>query len=359
MALGYGGLLVYYVYHWRRLGEITLPFGSATGLPSVSVILAARNESAHMADCLKSLTQQDYQGDWQVIVIDDHSTDTTPDIARSFDFDRLTLLESGDWSGKKQALTAGVREASGDYLLFTDADVVVSSSWISTMVAGVQGGVLATGPVTYLAESGAFSNFQALDLFGLMVISGAGWNSGLHHLGNGANLIMTKDVFQEIDGYAGNEQLASGDDLFAIQQVHNKYPEHTTYIKNHDAIVNTYSEKTLGGFISQRLRWASKNRALPEQSIQYVWGFVWIVNLVIIAAAIWALYTREWTGMLPLVMKYLAEYLLLLTGSRFAHQRGPLRWYPVAFLINLLYVPFIGAMALVASSYQWKGRRVS
>src|SRR5882724_5095334 len=91
--------------------------------PAVSVIVPARNEEACLGACLKSLAAQSGIG-FEVIVVDDASTDRTREIARSFPAARV--IEAGplprDWTGKNNAMAAGARVARGAWLLFTDAD---------------------------------------------------------------------------------------------------------------------------------------------------------------------------------------------------------------------------------------------
>jgi len=93
--------------------------------PLVSVIVPARNEEASLADCLQSLVSQTGVL-FEIIVVDDHSTDRTREIASSFP--GVQVIEAGPlpagWTGKNNAVTAGAQAARGAWLLFTDADTV-------------------------------------------------------------------------------------------------------------------------------------------------------------------------------------------------------------------------------------------
>jgi glycosyltransferase involved in cell wall biosynthesis len=101
------------------------------GRPTVSVIVPARNEEASLGACLQSLVvQRGVQSGVaeEIIVVDDHSTDRTREIALSFPGDQVRVIEAGPvpagWTGKNNAVTAGSKAARGEWLLFTDADTV-------------------------------------------------------------------------------------------------------------------------------------------------------------------------------------------------------------------------------------------
>jgi glycosyltransferase involved in cell wall biosynthesis len=112
------------------------------GRPTVSVIVPARNEEACLGTCLQSLVVQNdvAQNDiaksdaprhiiaFEIIVVDDQSTDRTREIALSFPRAQVRVIEAGPlpagWTGKNNAVTAGSRAARGEWLLFTDADTI-------------------------------------------------------------------------------------------------------------------------------------------------------------------------------------------------------------------------------------------
>jgi hypothetical protein len=93
--------------------------------PEISIIIPARNEEASLGPCLESLVSQ--QGvEFEIIVVDDHSSDRTREIANSFA--GVRVLDAGPlprgWTGKNNAVATGARDASGEWFLFTDADTV-------------------------------------------------------------------------------------------------------------------------------------------------------------------------------------------------------------------------------------------
>jgi glycosyltransferase involved in cell wall biosynthesis len=102
--------------------EFPIPKGA---IPDVSIIVPARNEEANIAGCLKSLTFQTGVA-FEIIVVDDGSTDRTREIARSFAGVHVISPEAAPqgWTGKNNAVVAGASQARADWLLFTDADTV-------------------------------------------------------------------------------------------------------------------------------------------------------------------------------------------------------------------------------------------
>jgi len=110
-----------------------------TAPPQGSIIVPARNEEASLADCLQSLVAQTGVA-FEVIVVDDHSTDRTRAIAESFP--GVRVLEAGPlpqgWTGKNNAVTTGARHARGQWLLFTDADTVHLSGSLAAALKEAQ-----------------------------------------------------------------------------------------------------------------------------------------------------------------------------------------------------------------------------
>src|SRR5712671_7022765 len=104
--------------------------------PEVSIIVPARNEEVCLGDCLRSLIAQTGVG-FEIIVVDDGSTDRTRAIAESVRGVRIISpgpLPNG-WTGKNNAVVAGAKEARGEWLLFTDADTVHLPGSLSRAVA--------------------------------------------------------------------------------------------------------------------------------------------------------------------------------------------------------------------------------
>ncbi len=107
-------------------------------LPFVSILVPARNEEENISECIYSLLKQDYP-DFEIIVINDRSTDRTLEILKNFPGqDKIKIINiselPGGWTGKTHALHEGSKIAKGEWLLFTDADTIHNSSSLRSSI---------------------------------------------------------------------------------------------------------------------------------------------------------------------------------------------------------------------------------
>ncbi|HQG47240.1 MAG TPA: glycosyltransferase, partial [bacterium] len=137
--------LLFILQGFRRLK----PPSASMGRPFISVLIAARNEAAHITPLLEALDRQDYPRDrHEILIIDDDSSDTTVKEIdrwqRAHPGSPLRLIHSQGRdqviSPKKHALAQGIAAARGEILLFTDADCLPLSTWISALQGRDPGG---------------------------------------------------------------------------------------------------------------------------------------------------------------------------------------------------------------------------
>ena len=119
--------------------------------------------------------------------------------------------------------------------------------------------VMISSPVTYFEETSLFERMQTLEFYSLIGTGAAFIGNKRASTCNGANLAYRKDVFYEVGGFKGIDDLASGDDELLLQKVAERYPGEIGFLKLYDAVVFTHAKHTLQSFIQQRRRWASKS----------------------------------------------------------------------------------------------------
>lgn len=209
---------------WRQLSLVTTrPVVEVW--PPVSVVVCARNEAANLQKKLDTLLQQDYPN-WELLVVDDASTDDTPNILARYQhqYPRLQVLRLTQKTqhGKKGALTAGIQAAQYDRLLLTDADCAPASPyWMRWMVGRAEETsatvVLGTGP--YTAQGTALSRWVQFETAYVAVqyLTFAVW--GQPYMGVGRNLSYTKTAFEAAGGLSTHADVASGDDDLLVNAI--------------------------------------------------------------------------------------------------------------------------------------------
>lgn len=364
----YTVLIDYYRRAWKAIPAYS-PAPRSSFTTKISVLVPARNEEDNIAACVESLARQLYPKDlYEVIVIDDHSTDRTweilqdlyyPDLAKTC----LRLSEEGVIKAhKKFAIETGIRCATGDLIVTTDADCLFDPEWLSTLAAFYEetGAKFIAAPVRIGGERDSFlSIFQTLDFLTLQGITGAAVYRRFHSMCNGANLAYEKKAFYEVEGFRGIDAIPSGDDMLLMHKIYLKYPERVFFLKSPRAIVTTGPETSWRGFINQRVRWASKADRYDDRRIFWVLLLVYILNLLFIgllAAAFWNS-RYGWILLIGLLLKTLVEYPFVRTVSAFFGQQRLMVWFPAMQPFHILYTVVIGWLGKFGS-YRWKDRKI-
>lgn len=372
LALGYTTLLIAYRQGWRAIAPSSIPIVFVPSL-RITVLIPARNEAARIAECLQAILKNHYPIHLlNIIVLDDFSTDDTLKTVAGLqtDYPLISAIKLADYlpaeacetANKKAAIALGVAHASGEIIACTDADCFVSKDWLTHISAAFEDKKvqMVCGPVQFHRETTILQRFQSLDFMGLMGITGAGLYFGWHIMANGANLAYRKSAFEAVHGYVGNESVASGDDLFLAQKVSKKWPKSILFLKNKAASVYTEAMPNPAAFWQQRLRWGTKNAALPDWplrlSLLWVFLFCW---------ALLGLFFGVLTGQIPLqtwaiclFLKAIADFLLLREMSDWFGRRDLMRWFLPAFILHTLYIPMVGTASIFTKKYRWKGRTV-
>ena len=178
-----------------------------TSQPFVSVLIAARNEESYLSECLESVLNQSYDpGRFEVIVINDHSTDRTESICQEFarrflNFSYANAREYSALKGKTNALDQGIEKARGEIILITDADCTVPRTWVEWTSKRYSHSVGIVGGITVQRAETWFEGMQSLDwafLLGLAA-STVSLRYPLSIIGN--NLSFRKAAYEDVGGY--------------------------------------------------------------------------------------------------------------------------------------------------------------
>jgi cellulose synthase/poly-beta-1,6-N-acetylglucosamine synthase-like glycosyltransferase len=351
---------------FRRLTRTWHPDKPAD-VPKVSVIVAARDEERHIADCLRSILQNDYpQRAYEIIAVDDASSDRTAQRIKEVagKHPNVQLISPSEnaavGQGKRRAIEAGIERARGDIILLTDADSVVPAIWIRTMVAAFDESThFVAGPVAYSDGRSWFGRFLQLELFGLVGIAAGAIELGRPNMCNGANIGFRKSTFVEIDGYHGTDHLTSGDDELLMQKIAREYRNSVRFCPDRTNVVTTEPPDSVTAWLQQRRRWASKGLKYEDKAVTALALLVYSFNLALATGLVFALIGLQAWG--PLVVatlvKLTAEFWLFWSVCTWFGRRDLLTEIVPGQLIEIPYVVIVGAAGALGG-YRWKGRLI-
>ena len=339
---------------------------NAERVPLASVVVAARNESSHIACCLRALLAQDYPQDrYEIIVVDDGSTDGTGHIVREFSGETaaVRLLRTEGPGSKKAALSLGIAEARGEVILTTDADCQVTPGWISGILSHFADGV---GMVIGFSQIGSPSEikgwrqgYEAVDFTCLMacIWGSAGWGHPM--AASGQNLAFLREAFFAVGGYEKIMHRASGDDVLLMQAMRRSGRWSIVFANQPTTFVRHPVAASWGGLFGQRSRWASNAPVLARLDplffgymlLTYALSWAMLVAPLLCLAGLldplWAL------GVVG--AKVWGEWGVFNGGIALAGRRELRRYFPLWALLQPLHVVLVGSLGCLGI-FRWKGR---
>ncbi|HET8829085.1 MAG TPA: glycosyltransferase [Pelobium sp.] len=332
----------------------------------VSVLIAARNEAESIHLTIEDIINQNYPAElFELIVVDDHSTDHTSQIIASYAQKGVKLIQLNESealnSYKKKAITEAINVASGELIVATDADCRMGKNWLMNVVGLYQekNYNLISSPVVYFQEKSLFERLQTLEFLYLIGLGAAGIGNKMPSTCNGANLAYKKEVFFELGGFKGIDDLASGDDELFLHKVAHAYPGTVGFCKAHDACVYTHAKASVKEFIQQRRRWASKSVKYKDKRIIVLAVCMWIFNISLALNFVLAFFYPDFLKLVTIqfLIKFCAEVFFLESLVSFAKRKDLLINLTFLTFIHVVYFIYIGIMGN-AGKYNWKGRMV-
>ncbi len=347
---------------WKELKtkHKVLPSDKDTKL---TVIIPVRNEESNILQLLQDLNQQNYPAEnFEVIIANDGSTDNTENIVLDFQEQSkyslkiLNLLNDASTSPKKRAIQKSIEISSGELLITTDGDCTVSPNWLMSIqqLYKSKHAKLISSPVIFTETNTFWNTIQIIEFASLIGSGACAMYLQKPNMCNGANLAYTREVFEEVNGFAGNENVASGDDEFLMHKIAQKYPEKVFFNPDFEAIVRTESQADLAHFYQQRRRWASKWKHYDNWQITALAIFIFLANL----SALAAYYLLDgYFGVGIVFLKFSAEFFFLYSIIKFLGYKSKVIYIPIVQIIYPFYVVFFGLLAQ-GKGYSWKGRKL-
>lgn len=323
----------------------------------VSIIIASKNEEKNIPHLLDDLGNQDYDQDlFEVIVVDDNSTDETYSKASFKHRIKNIKVLANPGSGKKSAIRSGVNEANGELIITTDADCRIGERWISTIASFYSGSYpdMIIGPVQLKNRTGFFGRFQQLEFFSLQGITFGTALAGNPVMCNGANLAFKKEIYLN---HSKNlrDDIASGDDIFLLHSLKREPGSKIVSLDSPDGIVTTCQSESLGSFLKQRSRWVSKAKAYDDPFTLLVSIVTFVTIISTLGFLIWGIIDLRFIllFLVSLLIKSVPDFLILYETTRRFRQKHLLKWFLPSQIVYPFYVLVVVCYSLFRKS-SWK-----
>jgi cellulose synthase/poly-beta-1,6-N-acetylglucosamine synthase-like glycosyltransferase len=341
-------ILLFNIY--RGLLKIKRFSLSADPSTFVTIIVACRNEQEKISRLIRSIITQDYPKElYEVIIVDDHSTDLTYEIASGFASTGIihTIYNSG--KGKKTAIRTGVEASSGNLMITTDADCIVGSLWIKTIASFFEKNYpdMIIAPVQILPEKGVFGVFQELEFLSLQGITAG---SALNMKGimcNGANLAFKREIY---DSHKDNlhMEITSGDDVFLLHSLKKTSGSKILWLESTEAVVKTDAVLTQYAYLKQRKRWISKSLKYTDINTITLGIVTLVTNLLQATLFVSGLINTTYISVffLFLLLKSIPDFLILRNTTGRYGRRDLLKWFLPAQIFYPFYVIIVVVYAI-------------
>ncbi len=329
-------------------------------MPTISVVIAARNEAKTIAHCLHTLNAQTH-APLEVIIIDDASEDETRHIVQAQPISNLHLLRNETPIGKKPSLAKGIAIAKGEIIACTDADCLVPPTWLEEIGTSFREESLGflSMPVVYHNEKTLFERCESLDFLALVAIGGALIKLGKPAICNGANIAYRRSLFLQTGGF-GKIKLASGDDEAVMRKIF-KAGYKVEFLQSERTVVKTMPVGSLHEFFKQRIRWASKGTAYGDVSFPFLLALalIYAFNLALLLSPVWAWLSGLWQiALASFFIKFGVDYLAIRRITKAFKRTDLLRVFLAAEFLQILYValtPLLAELLKLGNGYEWKG----
>lgn len=170
---------------------------------------------------------------------------------------------------------------------------------------------------------------------------------------NGANLGYRKELFFSVNGFESNNTIASGDDVFLLEQFLKLDSTKVFFLKDYNALVKTFPVNNWSTLIQQRRRWAAKITYYNNRFTQIIGLLVFFSNLFIISAFILSPFSLVY--LIPIGLKFIIDSILIYKTALFYQQKINTLQYVKTLFFYPFFTVFIAISSLLGS-YQWKGR---
>ncbi|WP_298512587.1 glycosyltransferase [uncultured Kordia sp.] len=326
----------------------------------VSVIVCAKNEAENLKILIPQLLQQSYKT-FEIVLINDASSDDTRDIIEEFEAKnnhiKVVNVENNEafWGNKKYALTLGIKAATYDYLVFTDADCApASQDWLTGLTQHFsKTKTIIIGYGAYARKKNSFLNllirFETL-MAAIQAFSYA--KLGIPYTAVGRNLAYHRSEFYKVNGFVNHIKIRSGDDDLFIKDA--ATGKNTTICYAHNSFTISQPKNSFGSWFRQKRRHVSTSSHYKFIH-KFLLGVFYTSQVLFWALAIFLLCTDLWKLTLGIIgIRIVVQYFIVGFSARKLKEQDSLYLLPIleVFLIIIHFGIFIANM--ISKPTHWK-----
>jgi Glycosyltransferases, probably involved in cell wall biogenesis len=374
-AIFIGGIfIVYWLHNQYHLDIVVTPTPPPTNAPLISACVPARNEERNIRACVESILAQDYPN-FEVIILEDRSTDATGEILRSLaaQNDKLKVINGSDlpkgWAGKPHALFQASKAARGEWLCFVDADTVLSPTTLSACYAKAIETDAAMFTIMTFQIMGSFWEKVVMPI--VMTALSVGFSprkvndpKSRDAIANGQFILIKRSVYDAIGGHESVKDQIVEDKAISEQVKWNGY---RLIVANGYSIVKTRMYTSL----PEMWEGWTKNIYLglsDRPSLMLLGAFGAFILLVValflplwpLLGIFWYLQGGSWLALAVIFESLILWTIVIYVRARVAIGMGISAWY--AFTLSLGAAVFAAMMitstwkVISGEGVTWKGR---
>lgn len=352
--------LIYYGYVFGKFATYS-PKSPTQKNIGISVLICAKNEAQNLKENLPKILNQNYPK-FEIVLINDNSSDDTLTIMKAFarTSDHVKIVDVKPiekfWGNKKYALTLGIKAATFDYLLFTDADCKpVSANWITEIskhFSNEKSLIIGYSPYRKIKKS-LLNLLIRYETFLTAVQYFSYARLGMPYMAVGRNLAYKKGLFFEANGYMNHMEVKSGDDDLFVNQVATK--ANVELCISQASFVESEPKTKFEDWILQKRRhittakhYKSHHKVLLGLFYLSQIGF-WSLGIILMIVSF------HWKLVLGLILlRFVVQYLSFLSCSKKLGEVDLLFWLPILEFLLLLVQFFIFIQNLISKPQHWK-----
>ena len=332
-----------------------------------AIIVPFRNEVENLPAVVESLLNQNYpENSREIFFVNDNSNDGSLELLEnhpSREKFKIFNVEKNDsaTAQKKEAITEAINKTNSEIIFITDADCTHDKNWVVSVLKYFDPSTgFVAGPVLFYGEENTFGNLQKIEFAGIQIAAAGLIGTGKPTTCSAANIAFRKKAFEDVEGYADNSGLSSGDDELLMQKIASRTSYKVKFSHGKESVVRTKANKNVNAFINQRRRWASKSLHYKSKILILKLFLIFLFFLLIVIdfiAGLLGSFILLLTAVAMFVIKIRIEFSVLQKGLPLLYPNEKFNGFFLAEIIHIPYI-LIASVVGVLGNFEWKGRKV-